>query len=287
MSPNALFLANVICPLLSGIPLLCFAFYFFYAGQGLFVPRARLFPIFLLAFSVYVLGRPLQLLLGPHPWPTIVNCIRVTVLSAICCPLVLHEARALCGAKGHRARLRPLLLVGGVLAGLYSIAMIAGPGETPLLFELGTLKAHDIVPYRLTPPLFARETTVVIHAASGLGFFGLAGYETLNARRSLPPSAPGSRHLLYFALGCLVFGTAIALGTLAHQWWFYYLASVPAAFFIGLGVREDMLYTRRRVERVTPLPSAWITTRTVHVCWQRSSVPACRRMEESPAWRSA
>ncbi len=60
MSTNALFLANVICPLLSGIPLLCFAFYFFYADQGLFRQRARLFPVFLLVFSLFILGRPLQ-----------------------------------------------------------------------------------------------------------------------------------------------------------------------------------------------------------------------------------
>ncbi len=252
MSTNALFLANVICPLLSGIPLLCFAFYFFYAGQGLFRPRARLFPVLLLAFSVYVLGRPLQLLLGPHLWPTIINCLRVAVFAGICCPLVLHEARALCGVKGRRARLWPLLVIGGALAALYSIMLIAGPADTPLVFELGALKAYDITPHSFTPPMFAREVTILTQAVAGLGFFGLAGYETLKARKALPTSEPGSRHLLYFALGCLVFGGALVLGTLTHQWWFYYLASVPAAFFIGMGVREDMLYVRQRVERVTP-----------------------------------
>jgi len=252
MSTNALFLANVICPLLSGIPLLCFAFYFFYAGQGLFPARARLFPAFLLAFSLFILGRPLQLLLGPYPWPIMVNFLRVILFVSICCPLVLHEARALCGTQGRRALLWPLLVVGGALAALYSIVLLVGPADTPLVFELGSLKAYDCTPRRLTPPLFAREVTILVQAAAGLGFFGLAGYETLKARRALPASEHSSRHLLYFALGCLVFGAALVLGTLTHQWWFYYLASVPAAFFIGLGVREDMLHVRRRVERVTP-----------------------------------
>ena len=252
MNTNALFLTNVICPLLSGIPLLCFAFYFFYAGQGLFRARARLFPAFLLAFSLFILGRPLQLLAGPYPWPIYINCLRAILFIGICCPLVLHEARALCGVQGRRSLLRPLLLVGGALATLNSVVLLAGPADTPLVFELGSLKAYDCTPRSLTPPLFAREVTILIQVAAGLGFFGLAGYETLKARRAVPASEPGSRHLLYFALGCLVFGAALVLGTLTHQWWFYYLASVPAAFFIGLGVREDMLYVRQRVERVTP-----------------------------------
>ncbi len=255
MSANALFLTNVICPLLGGIPLLCFAFYFFYAGQGLFRPRARLFPAFLLAFSLYVLGRPVQLLLGPYPWPMIVNCLRTFLFVGICGPLVLHEARCLCRATPRRhTRLWPLLALGGALAALYTIvlALALSPAETPLVFELGALKAYENAPSHLTPPLFAREVTILIQAIAGAGFFGLAGYEALKERRALAEKPTGSRHLFYFGVGCLIFGGAVLLGTLTRQWWFYYLASVPSAFFIGMGVREDMLYVSRRVERVTP-----------------------------------
>ncbi|MBT3191641.1 MAG: helix-turn-helix domain-containing protein [Verrucomicrobia bacterium] len=252
MTTNALFLTNIICPLLSGLPLLTFAFYFFYAEQGLFRPRARLFPLFLLSFSLYILGRPLQLLLGPAPWPLIVNALRVILFVGICCPLVLHEARGLSGAEPHRTRLRPMFLVGGALTALYIFMLLVAPSDTPLLFELGSLKAFDITPRSLTPPLFAREITILIQVLAAVGFFGLAGYETLRARRALIASKRESRHLLYFALGCLIFGGAVVLGTVTKQWWFYYLASVPSAFFIGLGVREDMLYVRQRVEQVTP-----------------------------------
>ena len=252
MTTNALFLTNIICPLLSGLPLLTFAFYFFYAEQGLFRPRARLFPLFLLSFSLYILGRPLQLLLGPAPWPLIVNALRVILFVGICCPLVLHEARGLSGAEPHRARLRPMFLVGGALTSLYIFMLLVAPSDTPLLFELGPLKAFDITPRSLTPPLFAREITILIQVLAAVGFFGLAGYETLRARRALIASKRESRHLLYFALGCLIFGGAVVLGTVTKQWWFYYLASVPSAFFIGLGVREDMLYVRQRVEQATP-----------------------------------
>jgi len=252
MSPNALFLTNIICPLLSGLPLLTFAFYFFYAEQGLFRPRAKLFPLFLLSFSLYILGRPLQLLLGPAPWPLIVNALRMVLFAGICCPLVLHEARGLSGADPHRARLRPMFTVGVSLAALYILVLIAAPSETALIFELGPLKAYDNALRILTPPLFANEITILVNLLAGVGFFGLAGYETLKARQALVDSKRESRHLLYLALGCLIFAVAMLVGNLTKQWWVYYLASVPSAFFIGLGVREDMLYVRQRVEQVTP-----------------------------------
>ena len=252
MTTNALLLTNIICPLLSGIPLLTFAFYFFYAEQGLFRPRAKLFPLFLLSFSLYILGRPLQLLLGPAPWPQIVNALRMVLFVGICCPLVLHEARGLSGADPHRARLRPMLTVGAILTALYIFVLIAAPSETSLPFELGPLKAYEITSRSLAPPLFAREITILINLLAGVGFFGLAGYETLKAHRALIVSKRESRHLLYFALGCLIFAVAMLIGNLTKQWWFYYLASVPSSFFIGLGVREDMLYVRRRVEQATP-----------------------------------
>ena len=252
MTANALFLTNIICPLLSGIPLLCFAVYFFYAEQGLFRPRAKLFPLFLLSFSLYILGRPLQLLLGPAPWPLIVNALRVLLFIGICCPLVLHEARALSCADPRRARLRPMFAVGGALTALYIFVLLVAPSDTPLLFELGPLKAYELTPPSLTPPLFAREVTILVNLLAGVGFFGLAGHETLKAHQALAVSKRESRHLLYFAVGCLIFATAMLVGNLTKQWWFYYLASVPSAFFIGLGVREDMLYVRRRAEQVTP-----------------------------------
>ena len=252
MNVNILVMTNILCPLLSGIPLLCFAVYFFYASQGLFRQKARLFPLFLLAFSLYILGRPVQLLVGPYPWPVIVNALRMILFAGICCPLVLHEARSLCDAQDRRTRLRPLFAIGGALAALYVVLMAVGPTYTPILFELGHLKAYDCTSTVLTPPLFAREITIMIQMLAGVGFFGLAGYETLKARKALRTSKRDSRHLLYFALGCLIFGAAIVIGNLTKQWWFYYLASVPSTFFIGLGVREDMLYVRRRTERVTP-----------------------------------
>jgi len=252
MNANILLLTNIICPILSGIPLLMFALYFFYADQGLFRSRARLFPVFLLAFSLYILGRPLQLLLGPHPWPMIVNALRSFLFVGLCCPLVLHEARALCGRQSPQPRIPPLFLLGGALAVIYVVALIAAPSHTPIIFEFGALKAYDFTPVSLTPPLFAREITNLIQVLVGVIFFGLAGYETLRKRQTLAASETESKHLLYFALGSLIFGGALLLGTITKQWWLYYLASVPSAFFIGLGVREDMLYLRRRLDQVTP-----------------------------------
>lgn len=252
MSNDLQFVTNVICPLLSGIPLLCFALYFFYASQGLFKQRTTLFPIFLLGFSLYVLGRPIQLFVGPYPWPVVVNCLRALLFLGVCCPLVLHEARALSKAPRSNHSLKKPLSIGLGLACVYMITMGVGAHATPPVFELGTLKAYDALVPSFSAPLFAREITILIQAFAGLGFFGLAGYETLSAHRRLPKSEPNSRHLFYFAIGCIIFGTSLALGALTKQWWFYYLASVPAVFFIGLGVREDMLYTSQRVERATP-----------------------------------
>ena len=57
MSANAIFLANVLCPLLSGIPLLIFAFYFFYAEQGLFRQGSRLLPLFLPSACTFWVAR--------------------------------------------------------------------------------------------------------------------------------------------------------------------------------------------------------------------------------------
>ncbi len=254
ISANASFLTNVICPLLSGIPLLVFALYFFYLGQGPFRAGGRvpLFPVFLLTFGLFILGRPVQLLVGPHPWPAVVNCLRFGLFGGICGPLLLYQARTLTRAQKGRPGLRPLLALGGGLAAVYTIAMAVGtgPGDTTLVFEFGPLKAYDITPRSWTPPLFVREITMLCQLIAGLGFFGLAGYETLKAQRVLAATPANTRHLRYFALGCLIYGGALIGGTLAKQWWFYYLASVPAVFFIGLGVREDLRYVSWRAARL-------------------------------------
>lgn len=252
MSANVLFLTNVICPLISGIALLCFALYFFYAGEGLFLRRARFTPLFLLTFGIFVLGRPVQLLIGPSPWPLIINIIRAVLLIAISCPLVLFQARALSAPAGSHARLRLPFIVGIALTAIYTFAMLAGSTQTVPIFELGSLIAYECTPASFTPPLFARELAQVAQMVAGIGFFGLAGYETLKTRKTLAGTAPRTRHLLFFALGCLIFGGAYAIGSLTKQWWFYYLSAVPSAFFMGMGVREDIIYARSRIKRVIP-----------------------------------
>jgi len=185
MNTNILFLTNIICPILSGIPLFMFALYFFYAEQGLFRQRTRFFSGFLLAFSLYILCRPLQLPLGAHPWPMIINALRMILFVGLCCPLVLNEAYALCGRKSH-IRLRLLLVLGGALAVLYVLLLIFSPGDSPLLFELASLKAYDYTPLSLTPPLYARELTILILMLAGTGSFGLAGYQALRTRHTSP-----------------------------------------------------------------------------------------------------
>lgn len=252
MSANAMFLTNVICPLLSGIPLLCFSLYFFYAGEGLILKRARFTPIFFLAFGIFVIGRPIQLLLGPAPWPAIVNGIRAILLIAVCCPLALCQARTLSESDVSPLRLRRPFTVGLSLAAVYMFALIAGSTETKPIFELGSLIAYDCSPAVKKPPLYLREVAQFAQMFAGIGFFGFAGYEMLAARHKSSASASKTDHLLYFAIGCIIFGGSYAVGTLTKQWWLYYLTAIPSAFFMGRGVLEDIKYVRQRVERVTP-----------------------------------
>lgn len=87
------FWVNIIVPVLAGV------IYFVMAWEVKKVSKVRklifgeigfkkVFLAFIL-FGIYFITRPLQNIMGPHPWPMIINCIRQFLLMGIIAPAVL------------------------------------------------------------------------------------------------------------------------------------------------------------------------------------------------------
>src|SRR5689334_23365318 len=95
--------------------------------------------------GVYLATRPFQILLGPHPMPLIVNCIREFVMMGLFGPAVTVAMLSLVlgSANVPKILVRSLFGIGLVLATCFVLANRKAIGGSEIIFMIGDRAAYD------------------------------------------------------------------------------------------------------------------------------------------------
>jgi hypothetical protein len=257
---------NVVVPVLAGIVYFMLARYVKHIGPMRTLVTGKLtydgaYWGFLL-LGAYLATRPLQILLGPHPAPLIVNCIREFVMMGFFGPAVTVAMLSLVlgSANVPKILVRSLFGIGLVLATLFVIVNRKAIGGSEFLFMVGNVRAHDGVWFRgtgeessLMPILFLIRLIDPVMLVFGAGVLVLwHGYNYPIEKKMLYDNMP--RKLYYMGAACIAFSLSmLSVGLLylfAHipnQWWIYYIGALAA----GLLETKSLSLPLRRAVQIT------------------------------------
>jgi two-component system response regulator YesN len=212
-----------------------------------------------IAFGMYLVLRPLQILLGPHPMPLIISNIREFFMIGIFGPSIFIALYGLAyGGENIKQRMKIFLYtLGLVLAVLFCVINIFAIGGSTEIFRIGNYIAYDglwfknltperarLMSYlfviRLTDPviMFVTIATIALHRAFNYPQERKRIYS--NMPKKLTLSAIGT---YCFSLSMLTVGFIWLLGKIPNQWWGYYVGALLAGFFetwsISLPMRKE------------------------------------------------
>src|SRR5262249_42719999 len=105
-------------------------------------------------FGAYLITRPLQILLGPHPMPLLINCVREFCMMALFAPAVFVAMMSLCfGSDRIPRKLIFGIFALGVMLGLLFVVLNARAiGGSEEIFRLGSYPAYDGVWFKGQSP---------------------------------------------------------------------------------------------------------------------------------------
>lgn len=257
---------NVVVPVLAGLVYFSLARYVRHIGPMRTLVTGKLtydgaFWGFLL-LGVYLATRPLQILLGPHPMPLIVNNIREFVMIGFFGPAVTIAMMSLVlgSANVPKILVRLLFGVGILIAILFVIVNIKAIGGSEEIFRIGTWPAYDGVWFHTgshhsdyMPILFMLRLINPVLFVFGAGTLVL--WHAFNypiEKKMLYDNMP--RKLIYMGLACYSFSLSmLSVGLLylfAHipnQWWIYYFGALAAGFLetvsLSLPLRREVQIT--------------------------------------------
>lgn len=242
---------NVVAPAVASI------FFFLYFLVFLFTSSKktlsyRYFLIFLISFSIFLIGRPVQILLGPHPIPLIINNMRSLIFCSVVMTTVLISGSS--SEKSFFYKKRRLVVAGGIVLGsIYAIFNTLGTSDSYMLFELGPFTAHDCLSPSMTPPFYGREVTIAAWMVAGLILTTSAAIKiaTLEKRKTLFATIKRNK-VFHFNVGIIIFGSSLIVGMLLKTWMVYYFSSMLSALFMGFGVIIDIRELTDKMEKVVP-----------------------------------
>lgn len=199
-----------------------------------------------LFFGIYLASRPLQILIGPHPWPLIINNMREFCMIGIFGPAVFVAITSLVfGAENVPRKLVIIMFsLGCILGVVFMVANVFGIGGSELIFKIGKIGAYDGLWFKNHNPNASLFMTILfivrlidpvfLLIISGLLAFWHA-FTYPPEKRQLYDNMPKKLILLglaccSFALSMLSVGLLYVLAHVPNQWWIYYLG----AFIAGL-----------------------------------------------------
>jgi hypothetical protein len=215
-----------------------------------------------LVLGAYLATRPLQILLGPHPAPLIVNNIREFIMIGFFGPAVTVAMLSLVlgSANVPKIFVRTLFGIGIVLGGLFVWVNIRAIGGSEIIFHIGDWPAYDGVwfkgegaPSHLMPILFLLRLIDPVSLVFGAGILVLwHGYNYPVEKRMLYDNMP--RKLYYMGAACIAFslsmlsvGLIYIFAHIANQWWIYYVGGLAA----GLLETISLSLPLRRAVQIT------------------------------------
>jgi hypothetical protein len=252
---TGIFLVNISVPVITGLV------YFIMAAEIKRVSKIRklifgevgykkVFVAFIL-FGCYFITRPLQNVLGPHPWPMIVNDIRQFFLMAVIAPSVLvsifhwvpHEEGT------PRSVEIAAYAVGLFMALIFILINSIAIDGSKLLVSLGGLNIYDATWFSKTQPNLALVAVhLIAQLISPVGFFVLAAayvrnrrykYTMANIYNLMPLKWKYlEAGLSIFAASMIVAGIAALVGQYyTYLWVIYFLGAIIAGIVELISVK--------------------------------------------------
>lgn len=249
--------ANVIVPIISG------SIFFFLAGYVRYITPMRSLAMGKMTyqsafwgfifFGFYLATRPVQILLGPHPLPLIINNIREFFMIGVFGPGIFLALVGL--AYGGERKIKPwqriaVFSFGLFLAISFCIINIFAIGGSEVIFRIGNYPVYDGIwfknpdPFaqklmgylfliRITDPVMTLFISAVIALHRALTYPSEMRQIYDNMPRKLILSSTGT---FCFSLSMLTAGFLWLFGKIPNQWWLYYLGALAAGIFETMSI---------------------------------------------------
>lgn len=210
-------------------------------------------------FGAYLITRPLQILLGPHPMPLVINSVREFCMMGLFAPAVFVAMMSLCfGPDRVPRKFITGIFTGSILMGLVFLVLNArAMGGAEEIFRIGNYPAYDGVWFKTGDPEGHRLMNILflLRLLNPLFLLLLAGVIVFRHARHYPPhkaavydNMPTKLYLLSaavfaFPVSMLLTGILVLFG-IPNQWWIYYLGAILSGFLeaasLRLPLRKDV-----------------------------------------------
>jgi two-component system, response regulator YesN len=242
--------SNIIAPLVAGLFFLLYFIYFVITNPSNAVSY-KYFIIFLISVSVFNLGRPLQLLMGPYPVPLVIVNIRVFILCAVIAPVIILASDLF--NRRRRERLQALIISVCVLLGAtYVIFNTLGTRSSKVLFQFAGIAAMDNDTPSGKAPFYGREVTIYVQMSIGLILLAFSGIKLFKLKLGSSLGDLLRNKIFLFNAGVVIFAGAFIVGSYFKQWGIYYAASVLSALLFGASVLIDAKEVHSYYDKLVP-----------------------------------
>lgn len=210
-------------------------------------------------FGVYLLTRPLQILLGPHPMPLVINSVREYCMMGLFAPAVFVAMMSLCFGADRIPRkfIISTFAVANLLALAFLVINARAIGGSEVIFTIAGYQAHDGIWFKTQEATGRQLMSVLflIRFINPLCFLFLAGVIVFRHARHYPAdrravydNMPKKLYLLSaavfaFPVSMLITGALVFAG-IPNQWWIYYVGAIVSGFLeaasLRLPLRKDV-----------------------------------------------
>lgn len=206
-----------------------------------------------LFFGLFLITRPLQIVLGPHPMPLIVNNIREFIMIGVFAPAA--SVGALTFAFGEE-KVRPWLVrliigFGLFIAVSFLVINIWAVGGAYEIFSIGSYKIYDGLWFHpdnrfsyLMPVLFLLrflDPVVILVIVGALSLYRGKTYPLESIYTNMPKKLfLQGFAMITFGLSMLFCGFMFLLWNIPNQWWIYYIGAIMAGVFELVGLKYPL-----------------------------------------------
>jgi len=245
-------LSNLVVPIITGQILLLYFLYFLIAFPNK-IRSYRFFMYFLIGFSLFNFGRPLQLLVGPYPWPLIIVNIRFFLLCTFISPCIMLAANVFRKPGEKLQKKDYFILVIFFLLGLtYVVFNTLGTKDSYIMQKVFSIVIQDnYTPSRLAP-FYGREVTIGVQIITGVFILIFSSIMLFKLKRENPWKIFLNHKLFYINVGIIIFAVSFIYGSVFRQWWVYYATSIFTALFFGWSVLKDIKEVYDDFEKLLP-----------------------------------
>jgi len=206
-----------------------------------------------LFFGFYFGSRPIQILLGPHPMPLVVNCVREFCLIGLFAPAVFLAMMSLVFGSERITRRYLIGFTGGclLLAVIFVVVNAYAIGGSRPLFSVGGWQAYDgswfgnpdarvralmkvLFIIRLLDPvlLIFLAGCIVMWKALSYPADKRKLYDNMPKKLALTALADFS-----FSLSMLAVGLIYLFNKVPNQWWIYYIGGLLSGILEFISLR--------------------------------------------------